>query len=154
MPDPSEEAAHKLGIDLERVDVRGSAELDGAFTSFEASGADALDILASPMLSSIHAGVPGGLGALALKHNLAAICQFRNLVERGCLASYGVTNTEMYEIAASLTDKLLRGARSADLPVEQPTRFGRDRRAPKHGGAIPRHKGATAWTRSPAAAWA
>jgi putative tryptophan/tyrosine transport system substrate-binding protein len=63
------------------------------------------------------------LAQLALDHRLPAMYGFREFVDRGGLLSYGASNSDGYRRAAALVDKILKGARSSDLPVEQPTRF-------------------------------
>src|ERR1700730_12530678 len=63
------------------------------------------------------------IGELSLRAKIPAICQFRNMVEAGCLASYGIAIDDIYVISADQIAKLLNGAKPADLPVQQPTRF-------------------------------
>jgi len=63
------------------------------------------------------------LGELSLSAKIPAICQWRNMVEAGCLASYGITTEELYSLSADQIAKLLKGAKPADLPVQQPTKF-------------------------------
>ena len=60
---------------------------------------------------------------LAAKHRFAVMSAWRELPEAGGLASYGTTATELFRLAASLVDRILKGAKPADLPVEQPTKF-------------------------------
>ena len=66
---------------------------------------------------------PKELGALIRQERLPAIAEFRHMVEAGCVASYGYSLSELYAIVAALTDKMLKGARPADTPAQQPTRF-------------------------------
>jgi putative tryptophan/tyrosine transport system substrate-binding protein len=63
------------------------------------------------------------LAQLALDHRLPAIYAFREFADRGGLLSYGASNSDAYRRAAALVDKILKGLRPSDLPVEQPTRF-------------------------------
>jgi putative tryptophan/tyrosine transport system substrate-binding protein len=63
------------------------------------------------------------LGELSAASKVPAICQWKTMVEAGCLASYGITIEELYLIAADQISKLLKGAKPADLPVQQPTKF-------------------------------
>ena len=63
------------------------------------------------------------LGELSLAAKIPAICQFRNMVEVGCLASYGITIPEFYAVSSGQIARLLKGAKPADLPVQQPTKF-------------------------------
>jgi putative ABC transport system substrate-binding protein len=111
--------ARKLGIELQTVEVRGTGDIAPAFASFRAGDAEAIDILASPLLN----GLRKELGRRLLDYRLPAICQFRGAVEAGCLASYGVRLTDAFAMTAALTDKMLRGAPPGDTPAEQPTRF-------------------------------
>jgi putative ABC transport system substrate-binding protein len=89
------------------------------FASFRAGGADAVNILASPLAS----GFRGELGELSVTYKLRAIGQSREMAEAGCLASYGIGLSEAFSVAANLTDKVLKGARPAETPAEQPTKF-------------------------------
>ena len=61
------------------------------------------------------------LARLALEYKLPAICQFREMVEGGCLASYGVRRPEMYAMLAAYTDKMLRGAKPGETVAQQPS---------------------------------
>ena len=63
------------------------------------------------------------IGELSLSTKIPAICQFRQGVEAGCLASYGITIPDLYALSADQVSRLLKGAKPADLPVQQPTRF-------------------------------
>jgi putative ABC transport system substrate-binding protein len=68
-------------------------------------------------------GLRRRLGELSLTARIPAICQWRNMVESGCLASYGIVTEELYSHSADQVAKLLKGAKPADLPVQQPTKF-------------------------------
>jgi len=94
------------------------ADIAPAFASLRAEGAEAIDILASPLLN----GFRKELGRLSLDYRLPAICQFREGVEAGCLASYGVRLSDAFAMTATLTDKILKGAQPGETPAEQPTR--------------------------------
>ena len=63
------------------------------------------------------------LGLLLLQHKLPAICEWREMTAAGCLASYGTTLREGAATQATLIDKMLKGARPADTPAQQPTKF-------------------------------
>jgi putative ABC transport system substrate-binding protein len=63
------------------------------------------------------------IGTLALGARLPMMCGFRELAEAGCLMSYGPNLPGLYRRAAEFADKILRGAKPSDIPVEQPTRF-------------------------------
>jgi putative tryptophan/tyrosine transport system substrate-binding protein len=111
--------ARTVGVEVQIVDVRGPADIAPAFASFRAEGAEAIDILASPLLTALRKE----LGRLSVDYRLPAICQFREAVEAGCLASYGVRLSDALAMVAALTDKMLKGAQPGDTPAEQPTRF-------------------------------
>jgi putative tryptophan/tyrosine transport system substrate-binding protein len=111
------ETAQALGIALKIMDVHSPADIAPAFASF--SDADAVDILASPLLFSLRKQ----LGELSLERKLPTICQFREAVEAGCLASYGISLSRAFVALADLTDKVLKGAQPSDTPAEQPTTF-------------------------------
>jgi putative ABC transport system substrate-binding protein len=108
--------ARALGLELQAVDVAAPADFAAAFTAFREGGAEALDILASPLLANFQRD----LARLSLEHKLPAICQFREMVEAGCLVSYGVKRPEMYAMLAAYTDKMLKGAKPADTVARQP----------------------------------
>jgi putative ABC transport system substrate-binding protein len=112
-------AAQALGVELQSVDVRSPADFASAFASVHAGGADAVNILSSPLLFGFRAD----LCALGLTYKVPAIGQAREMAEAGCLASYGISFTEFYATAARLTYKLLNGARADETPAEQPTKF-------------------------------
>jgi putative ABC transport system substrate-binding protein len=118
-PELLTDAARLLGVELRTVEVRSPTDFASAFTSFRAGGAEAVVILSSPLLF----GFRGELCRLSMAHQLPAIGQAREMAEAGCLASYGISFSEFYAIAANLTDKMLKGARPGETPAEQPTRF-------------------------------
>jgi putative ABC transport system substrate-binding protein len=89
------------------------------FSAMRASGAEALAINSHPQFGR-EAAV---LAALALEHGLPTMCQWREMAEEGCLASYGPNLTELYRRVADLTGRVLRGVSPADIPIEQPTRL-------------------------------
>jgi putative ABC transport system substrate-binding protein len=113
------DTARALGVELQAVDVRGPADLAPAFVSFLAGGAEAVNILASPVLFSFREQ----LVRLSVDQKLPAMCQWREMAEAGCLASYGPTLRELAAMRAALADKMLKGARPGETPAQQPTRF-------------------------------
>jgi putative tryptophan/tyrosine transport system substrate-binding protein len=113
------ETATRLGVVLETVDVRGPDDLDAAFKEFKASSVAGINIVSSSLLFNLRPR----LGELTLAAGIPAICQFREMVELGCLASYGILLADLYALSADQIAKLLRGAKPADLPVAQPSRF-------------------------------
>jgi putative ABC transport system substrate-binding protein len=113
------ETARHLGIELQTIDVRGPDELESAFQAFRAGRVEGVNIVASAMLFSLRQR----LGELSLAAKIPAICQFRNMLEAGCLASYGITIAELYALQADQVARRVKGAKPADLPVQQPTKF-------------------------------
>jgi len=111
------EAGRSLGVELQTVDASSPADFDAAFALFHAGGVGGIDILASPML----ANSPEELAELSIRYKLPAICQFREMVAAGCLASYGVKRAEMYAMLAGYIDKMLKGARPGETVARQPT---------------------------------
>ena len=113
------DVAHALGVELQTVDIRVPTDLAPAFASFRAGGAEAINVLSSPMLF----GSREELGRLSLTYKLPAICEWREMAEAGCVASYGYRLSEGYAMLAALTDKMLKGARPGETPAQQPTKF-------------------------------
>jgi putative ABC transport system substrate-binding protein len=118
-PQAMAETARRLGVALQTIDIRGPDDLEPAFKALRAGGAEGVNIVSSAMLN----GFRQQLGELSLATNVPAICQFRTMVEAGCLASYGITIEDLYALSADQIVKLLNGAKPADLPVQQPTKF-------------------------------
>lgn len=111
--------ARALGIALHRVVWPGASQLDQALAKARLGGTGAL--LVTPLTAVV---VEHKLIAdLALKHRLATAAAGREYVEAGALLSYSASLPALFRRAASYVDRILRGARTADLPVEQPTRF-------------------------------
>jgi putative ABC transport system substrate-binding protein len=94
-------------------------DFEGAFSAAVQGHADAFWALASPIFYRERRQ----LTALALKHRLPSISASRDAAEAGGLMAYGPNLADMYRRAASYVDRILKGTRPADLPVEQPTRF-------------------------------
>jgi putative tryptophan/tyrosine transport system substrate-binding protein len=113
------ETAGRLGVELQTIDVRGPDDLEPAFQAFRASGVEGVNIVSSSMLFNFRPR----LGELSLAAKIPVICQFREMVEVGCLASYGIVLTDLYALSGDLIAKVLNGAKPADLPVVQPSRF-------------------------------
>jgi putative ABC transport system substrate-binding protein len=111
--------ARQLGLELQTIAAQGPDDLEPAFQAFQKRGAKGVNIVASAMFT----GLRTDLGVLSLKYKVPAICQWREMVEAGCLASYGVTFVEFYSLYAAQIAKILRGAKPGDLPVIQPTKF-------------------------------
>ncbi len=118
-PQKMAETARYLGIGLQTIDIRGPDDLELAFQALRAGRAEGVNIVASAMLTSFRQR----LGELSLAAKIPAICQFRHMVEAGCLATYGITIAELYALSADQVARLLKGAKPADLPVIQPDKF-------------------------------
>ena len=109
--------ARRLRLDL--VEIQDSARLGGAVSDATKAGAGALLVLGSPPLYRLSPS----LAQLTAKHRLAAVSAWRDFPETGGLASYGTNINEMFQRAAGLVDKVLRGTKPGNLPIEQPTQF-------------------------------
>jgi putative ABC transport system substrate-binding protein len=112
-------AAQALGIKLQPLEVRTSGELDGAFAAIVREKPDALLILADRVFLHDRKRMMD----FATEHRLPSVNAYRELVEAGGLMSYGPSYEDMHRRAADYVDKILKGAKPGDLPVEQPTKF-------------------------------
>jgi len=114
-----EVAARPIGIRIQFVDVQDSKEIEGGFRAATKAHAEALFVLGNPVLNAHRTEVAD----LALKSRLPAAYGQPDLMAAGGLMFYGASITEMFRRAAIYVDKILKGAKPADLPVEQPTKF-------------------------------
>jgi len=114
-----EVAARPIGIRIQFVDVQDSKEIEGGFRAATKAHAEALFVLGNPVLNAHRTEVAD----LALKSRLPAVYGQPDLMAAGGLMFYGASITEMFRRAAIYVDKILKGAKPADLPVEQPTKF-------------------------------
>jgi len=114
-------AAGALGLHLRVVELHSPDELDTAFAAMTRAGADALLVAADPLL--INPLLSGRIADLAAKSRLPAMYSRKFFVEAGGLMSYGPNNLDISRHAATYVDKILKGAKPADLPVEQPMKF-------------------------------
>src|SRR5215467_7922012 len=112
-------AARGLGIEVHMFIVRRAEDLVPAFVTMKKSRDQAV-VVASPAFMFVHRKA---VIDLAAAHRIPAIYELWVFVEPGGLMSYGVNASEMQRRAAGYVDKILRGAKPADLPVEQPTKF-------------------------------
>jgi putative tryptophan/tyrosine transport system substrate-binding protein len=110
--------ARTFGLDVATLEMRQTADVNSTFELLK-SRADALYVVADPLVNTNRILI----GTLALGARLPMMCGFRELVEAGCLMSYGPNLPDLYRRAAEFADKILRGAKPADIPVEQPTKF-------------------------------
>jgi putative ABC transport system substrate-binding protein len=114
-----EAAGEKLGLSLRKVSARSFDEFDGAFAAMTQEAIGGFLAMASPPVVS--QGAP--LAALALKYRLPGMFPFKANVMAGGLMSYGANPDELYHRAAVYVDKILKGAKPADLPVEQASKY-------------------------------
>jgi ABC-type uncharacterized transport system substrate-binding protein len=112
-------AGRSLGVQLQVLEARGPNEFDRVFATMIKDRAGAFLVLADPV-SLLHRTA---LAQLAAKSRLPAIYGFREYVDAGGLLSYGPNLSDLFGRAATYVDKILKGAKPADLPVEQPTKF-------------------------------
>ena len=110
-------AAQKLGVQIQPVVVGGPEEFESAFAAMRRERAGAL--IVQPLFTEHRQRIV----ALAARHRLPIISDSREFADAGGLMSYGPNLREIYRRAATYVDKILKGAKPADLPVEQPTRF-------------------------------
>jgi putative ABC transport system substrate-binding protein len=115
----AEVAAQALGVRLQFVEVRGPEDFDRAFSKMTGARADALTVLTSVIFASERRR----LVDLAAKNRLPAVYPGREFVDAGGLIAYGSDLADLNRRAATYVDKILKGAKPADLPVEQPTKF-------------------------------
>src|SRR3984893_7824506 len=119
MMSEAEGAAQTLGLQLRLIAVRGPDELDKAFSAIADERADALIVFPSPMLFVERKRIVD----LAAKLRLPLISMGKEFVQLGGLMSYGADITDSFRLSGAYVDKVLKGAKAADLPVEQPTKF-------------------------------
>ncbi len=112
-------AARALRVRLQVVEARVPGDIDRAFSKMTGERADALTVLPSAMLFTERRR----LVDLAAKNRLPAVYVQREFVDAGGLMSYGPNLADLFRRAATYVDKILKGAKPADLPVEQPTKF-------------------------------
>jgi putative tryptophan/tyrosine transport system substrate-binding protein len=112
-------AAQALGLTLQPFTVSKSGAIDGAFAMMSEQRAGALIVDSSPFLFMHHNRIVDR----AAKHRLPAMYPFRDYVDAGGFMSYGISITDLWRRAATYVDKILKGAKPADLPIEQPMKF-------------------------------
>ena len=112
-------AAVGMGIMLQTLKVRDFKEFEGAFELARRERAAGLIVLPSPLTNSYRKQIV----ALATRHRLPVMYPLKEYVEEGGLIAYGPNIPAMHRRAAVYVDKILKGAKPADLPVEQPTKF-------------------------------
>jgi putative tryptophan/tyrosine transport system substrate-binding protein len=115
----AETAAHSLAIKVRAVEVRSPSDLDGAFDTIDRDGCDGLLFLADPVFF-IHLR---RMADLAAGRRLPAVSNFIEFVRLGGLMGYAPSLPEEFRRAASYVDRILKGAKPGDLPIQQPTKF-------------------------------
>jgi putative ABC transport system substrate-binding protein len=113
----AETAARSLGVQLQALTLRDPRELEEIFGA--AQGASAVVVPDDAVFTAHRTQI----AELALKNRLPFICSTREFVSAGGLMSYGPDTTDLYRRAADYVDKILRGTKPADLPVQQPIKF-------------------------------
>jgi putative ABC transport system substrate-binding protein len=115
----TERAAAAFGVHLQYLEVRDLSEIATAFQEATKGRADGVLVLTSPVANSHRSQIVD----LALKNRLPAIYYTAEWVEAGGLLTYGANLVDLWRRAATYVDKILKGVKPADLPVEQPTKF-------------------------------
>jgi len=111
--------AQRLGIQLHSLEVRSPNDFDSAFKDAARAHAGALAIMPNPVFVTNLKR----LADTAIKNRLPSMFHLREFADSGGLVAYGVDRSDLFRRAATYVDKILKGAKPADLPVEQPTRF-------------------------------
>jgi putative ABC transport system substrate-binding protein len=106
-------------VAIEAVDVRTPDDIEPAFSKLNRMGADALITLVDGVTMSSRYRIV----ELATKHRLPTIFQVRDFVDAGGLMSYGLNYCQHWRSGAPYVDRILKGSKPADLPVQQPTKF-------------------------------
>jgi putative tryptophan/tyrosine transport system substrate-binding protein len=114
-----EAAARTLGMTVVRFDTRGPGDLEGVFAAMTRARSDALVVNGGPVQFNMRTQIH----QLALRHRLPSMSAVIEDVEAGGLMSYGASVSDQWRRAATYVDKILKGTKPADLPVEQPTKF-------------------------------
>ena len=119
MVDEAQTADKTLGMRLQVFEAKNPNDFAKAFSAMAVGGVNALTVFPSPMFYIEHRS----LVDLAMTHRLPVIYPFREGADAGGLLAYGPNIPQLFRFAATLVDKILRGAKPGDLPVEQPTKF-------------------------------
>jgi putative ABC transport system substrate-binding protein len=115
----SQDSAAALKVAVKSVEVRGPNDLQRAFSTIERYRPDALIVFADPLTVSSRQQIVD----FATRHRLPMISELRQFAEAGALMSYGASLADLFRRAAVHVDKILKGAKAGDLPIEQPTKF-------------------------------
>jgi len=112
-------AARTLGVQVQSLEVRGPDDFENAFPAAIRGRAGALIVVDDPLTYLYRMRIAD----LAARNRLPAMYGFREYAEAGGLMAFGTSLADLYRRAATYVDKILKGAKPADLPVEQPTKF-------------------------------
>ena len=115
----TEAGAKQLGIRLQTLEARGADDLEGAFRAATKEQAGALIVVVDVLFSTQRKRI----GDLGIKYRLPGIFDASQFAEAGGLMSYGTDLSDLFRRSATYVDKILKGAKPAELPVEQPTKF-------------------------------
>jgi len=113
------EAARRLGVRFQSVEVRAPGELETAFAAISKARSEAVIVVGDPITFPARAQI----AMLAVRYRVPFVASWREWAEAGALLSYGPTSLERWRRAAVYVDKLLKGASPSELPVEQPATF-------------------------------
>ena len=119
MLNETKRAARAIGVQLQLLGAGGPSDFDEVFSAMIREHADALLVFPSPMLYLEHRRIVN----LAAKNRLPAVYPWRDGVDAGGLMAYGPNIPDLFRRAATYVDKILKGAKPGELPVEQPTKF-------------------------------
>jgi putative ABC transport system substrate-binding protein len=112
-------AADILGLQVRQLEVRSPTDLDAAFSRMAHERLQAVVVVTDGVLFNQRARI----AEAAVRAHLPMMCEVRNFADAGCLIAYGPSYADLSRRAATYVDRILKGAKPADLPVEQPTKF-------------------------------
>ena len=112
-------AAQSVRVALVAMNVRSAEGIEEAFAKIVREKVGAVIVASYPLFTQHRRNI----AQLSLKYRMPCMCPFREYVEDGNLISYGYNPAELYRHAAIYVDKIFKGAKPADLPIEQPTKF-------------------------------
>jgi putative tryptophan/tyrosine transport system substrate-binding protein len=116
----AQDAGRRMGIRIQLLLISDAKDLEGAFSAMVKERADALAV--QPLLFT-NIGQGRRIAELAVKNRLPTVADSKDFIDAGGLLSYGPDRLALWSRAATFVDKILKGAKPADLPVEQPTKF-------------------------------
>jgi putative ABC transport system substrate-binding protein len=118
-PQVLEPAARALGLRLQRVEVSNPADFEHAFSAIRQNDAEGILVVSDPIFTDQRIGI----AEFAMKHRPSSISEVPRFAEAGGLIQHGLSIPDMGRRAAALVDKILKGAKPANLPVQRPTKF-------------------------------